>query len=61
MFRPRGDRIKTRIAEIPQRLSDEAMLSFCYDHGASFDWIILGDVKGRLRQARHGRGWQREA
>ena len=43
---------------VPKRLSDDAVISFCHDHGASFDWIIRGDLRGRLRQARYGRGWQ---
>lgn len=32
---------------------DDALLDFARCHGLSIDWLILGDLRGRLRMARH--------
>jgi hypothetical protein len=31
--------------------TDDAILSFARRHGLSLDWLIMGDLKGLMRQA----------
>jgi hypothetical protein len=31
---------------------DEALIAFAMRNGLSLDWLILGDLQGRMRQAR---------
>jgi hypothetical protein len=33
--------------------SDGGILQFCERHGVSIDWLVCGDLRGRLRMARH--------
>jgi hypothetical protein len=40
-------------AEISKAKSSErALVDFAYRHDLSFDWLILGDLRGRLRMAK---------
>jgi hypothetical protein len=34
------------------RLRHEYLVAFVQTHGLSWDWVLCGDLKGRLRQAR---------
>ena len=37
---------------VPAQLSNDAILDFCFRHGVSIDWLVLGDLHGRQRMAR---------
>jgi hypothetical protein len=34
--------------------SEEELVSFALRHGLSIDWLVEGDLRGRLRMARRG-------
>jgi hypothetical protein len=41
--------------------SDDAILDFAFRHGLSVDWLVRGDLCGRLRMAKmEGRGIDRD-
>jgi hypothetical protein len=34
--------------------SEQDLIDFAYSQNLSFDWLILGDLRGRLRMAKWG-------